>query len=264
MAKDGDGAIYRAGRQRPFIEGEADGVDSPDRSSACGFDDRPDVCVEDSPPCAAETVGDLAVDRAGAQRPLRAVVGRREIPVLDEDEEMTADLPDDRLQLAAGRVARDQGHEAVEPTVKVGLVALERCVGEAIAPPPDGAGAFEQALQARREDGVARVDGVLHVADQMRETDLMLASGPAHLAAIAVGDPVIRAVIAKEGFHHRLGAVLVGDEDGAVGVMEHPQPPVRLADPEAGLVRGQRRAAKSRALIRHVCAEKALRSHRGC
>src|SRR3954453_6640764 len=52
-------------------------------------------------------------------------------------------------------------------------LALERCVAEAIAPPPDGAGTFEQALQARSEAGVARVDGVLHVADQMRETDLM-------------------------------------------------------------------------------------------
>ena len=95
---------------------------------------------------------------------------------MDEDEEVTADLPADRLQLAAGRVARNPGHEAVEPDVKVGLVALERCVAEAIAPPPDGAGTFEQALQARSEAGVARVDGVLHVADQMRETDLMLAS----------------------------------------------------------------------------------------
>ena len=74
--------------------------------------------------------------------------------------------------------------------------------------------------------------------------DAFKGDGPAHLAAIAVGDPVIRAVTAKEGFHHRLGAVLVGDEDGAVGVMEHPQPPVRLADPEAGLVRGQRRACQ--------------------
>src|SRR5437899_4289475 len=157
---------------------------------------------------------------------------------------MAADLPDDRLQLAAGRVGRDQGHEAIEPAVKVGLVALERCVGHTIASPPDGTGAFEQALQARREDGVARLDRVLHVADQMGETNLMLAPGPAHLAAIAVRDPVVRAMIAKEGFHRRLGTVLVGNEDGAVGVMEYPQPPVRLADPEAGLVGGHDRAGE--------------------
>ena len=78
----------------------------------------------------------------------------------------------------------------------------------------------------------------------MGETNLMLAPGPAHLAAIAVRDPVVRAMIAKEGFHRRLGTVLVGNEDGAVGVMEYPQPPVRLADPEAGLVGGHDRAGE--------------------
>ncbi|ESY62569.1 hypothetical protein X742_32435 [Mesorhizobium sp. LNHC232B00] len=30
-------------------------------------------------------------------------------------------------------------------------------------------------------------------------------------------------MIAKEGLHHCLGTVLVGDEDGAVGVMESHQ-----------------------------------------
>ena len=33
----------------------------------------------------------------------------------------------------------------------------------------------------------------------------------------------------------------VGKEDGIVGVMEHPEPPVRFADPEAGLAGGDRR-----------------------
>ena len=43
-----------------------------------------------------------AVDRAGAQRPLRAVVGRGEVAVGHEDEQMAADLLDDFLKLAAG------------------------------------------------------------------------------------------------------------------------------------------------------------------
>ena len=42
--------------------------------------------------------------------------------------------------------------------------------------------------------------------------------------------------------HDRLGAVLGGDEDRAVGVMEHPEPPIGLAGPHPVFVRGQRGA----------------------
>jgi hypothetical protein len=59
--------------------------------------------------------------RAEAQRPLGAVVGRFEVSVGDEDEEMSADLPDDDLDLASDFVGRVQLHEAIEPPVQVGL-----------------------------------------------------------------------------------------------------------------------------------------------
>ena len=54
--------------------------------------------------------------------------------------------------------------------------------------------------------------------------------------------------------------MFVGDKDGAVAMMEHPEPPVRLTDPlmpvssEASAV-----PAISRALIRLVCAVKGFR-----
>lgn len=125
-------------RQGPPVEGVADDVGGADRSSARTFDDRPDVGVEGGAPFTAEAVGYLAVDRAGAQRSLRAVIRRGDVPIGHEDEKIVADLLDDRLQLGAGRAARDQGHEAVEPAVKVGLVGLERGVGETLASPPCG------------------------------------------------------------------------------------------------------------------------------
>ena len=53
--------------------------------------------------------------------------------------------------------------------------------------------------------------------------------------------------------------MVVGDEDGAVAMMEHPQPPVRLADPHAGLVGGQRRAGHQPRLDQAVCAAKGFR-----
>jgi hypothetical protein len=42
----------------------------------------------------------------------------------------------------------------------------------------------------------------------------MVSLGPAHLAAVAVGDRVIRVVLAEEGLNHRPGAVLVRNEGG--------------------------------------------------
>ncbi len=64
----------------------------------------------------------------------------------------------------------------------------------------------------------------------------MLLAGPARLGAEAVRGPEVGAVVPEEGLHHRLRATGVGDEDGAVAVVEHPQPPVGAADPHAGLV----------------------------
>jgi hypothetical protein len=178
---------------------------------------------------AAKAVGDFAIDRAGAQRAFGAVVGRAEIAVGDEDEEIGPDLFDDRLELAPGAVGWDQAHEAVEAPVQIGLIGFQRGVGEIVASSADGAGALQQTLHAGREHDVAGVDGILNVADEVREADLMLALGPAHLAAVAVRDPVIGTKVAQKGLDHRFGAMFIGDEDGAVGMVEHPQPPVGLA-----------------------------------
>src|ERR1700680_3152099 len=109
-------------------------------------------------------------------------------------------------------------------------------------PASDGASALEEPFQAGREHRVTSVDGVLDIADEMGKADLVLARGPAYLAAVAIRDPIIRAPIAQEGLHDRLGSVFGGNEDGAVGVMKHPKPPVGLADPHPSLVRSQRRA----------------------
>ena len=114
------------------------------------------------------------------------------------------------------------GAEAVEPSLKVGLIDLQRAVGETIASAPDRAGAFEQTFHAGGEYRVAGVDGVLNVADQMRQTDLMAAVGPTHLACQAIGEPEVGPPWAEEGLDHRLRSVGIDDEHGVVGVVEHP------------------------------------------
>ena len=117
-------------------------------------------------------------------------------------------------------------------------------VGERWAAAADGAGPLQQVLQAGREGDVAGVDGVLGVADEMGEADLMVAFGPAHLGAVAIGDPEVGTDVAEEVRDHVLAAAGADDEAAVVAVMEDPGPPVPLADPHAGLVRLQHAAGE--------------------
>src|SRR4249920_3808604 len=103
--------------------------------------------------------------------------------------------------------------------------------GELRAPPRDFAGAAEKLAQARRECGVARIDGVLSIADEMSEADLMILLGPIHLGREPVGNPEIGTVFAQELFDHGSAAVGMNDETGVLGVMEDPGPPSPLSDP---------------------------------
>src|ERR1700688_5236478 len=104
---------------------------------------------------------------------------------------MAAYLFDDCLELISGLVGRGQAHEAIEPAVQIGLVYFEGAVGKIVAPASDGASALEEPFQAGREHRVASVDGVLDIADEMGEADLVLAHSPPHLAAVPIRDPII-------------------------------------------------------------------------
>ena len=48
-----------------------------------------------------------------------------------------------------------EAQEAVEPAIEIGEIGFQGAVGQPVAPPPEGAGALEQALQAGREENVA-------------------------------------------------------------------------------------------------------------
>src|SRR3954465_13589871 len=106
-----------------------------------------------------------------------------------------------------------------------------------MAPPPDFAGAAQELAQARRERGVAGIDGVLGIPDEMGEADLMILLGPIHLRREPVGNPEIGTVFAQELFDHSPAAAGMDDEAGVLGMMEDPGPPSSFADPHAGLVR---------------------------
>ena len=87
-------------------ECEANGVDGANASASCGFDDGADVGVEAGSPFGSETVGDLAIDRAGSQGSLRTVVCGLDVPVGHEDEQMLTEPLDDSLHRLA-RLGRE-------------------------------------------------------------------------------------------------------------------------------------------------------------
>lgn len=152
---------------------------------------------------------------------------------------MLADLADHALELDPGRVRRVGNQEVVEAALQVGLVGFQGGVLEPRPSSPDGAGALEQAFEPRSQHRIARLAGVLDVADQVGEADLMSPAGPASLRPEAIRGPEGGPVLAKERRDHGLGAPGIGDEHRVRPVVEHPQPPVPPADPHAGLVGGQ-------------------------
>ena len=95
-------------------------------------------------------------------------------------------------------------------------------------PSTDCAGSLEQVLQAGAEHSIVGFDGVLKVADQIHQADLVLPPGPACLGAEAVRDPEIGSAIRRRSpppsssdGHRR--------QDGAFAVVEHPHLRVGMA-----------------------------------
>jgi hypothetical protein len=81
------------------------GLKDRDCASSGGLEDGPDIGVELGAPLRAEAVGDLAEDDAGAQRLLRAIVGRRHCPVGDEDKQVLPILLMTRSNFYPSRLA---------------------------------------------------------------------------------------------------------------------------------------------------------------
>jgi len=101
------------------------------------------------------------------------------------------DFSDDALQLDAFAMGRLPHQEVAELLDELLVISGQLPVGELVAPAAEAAGSFEQADQAGRETSVARVHGILRIADEVGQAELMLFGGKALLAAIAIRDPEV-------------------------------------------------------------------------
>ena len=75
----------------------------------------------------------------------------------------------DALAQFASRFAdRDSRHDPIEPEIQVGLIVLQCGIFQRASPSPDGNRAQQQTLERGAEGGIATLDGVARIAQQMR------------------------------------------------------------------------------------------------
>ena len=190
--------------QRVTTERESDGVDDADASSSRSFDDGSDVGVEVCAPSGSKTIGDFSKDDARSQGLLGAVVGGRDVAIGDEDKQVLAEALDDPLELLPWLSGGHDFEQRIEAGLETCVVGGQGRVSQGLATPANPNGALQQAFYAGRESDVARVDGVLNVAQQMGETGLMVRPRPSHLGAETIGDPELGTDVAEKLPDHRL------------------------------------------------------------
>src|SRR5882757_6213848 len=158
----------------------------------------------------SEAACHFSEDDGGAERSLAAIIGIGHVASGDESEQVVAVASHGAEELAGGLVFRRFGEETVEPAVEIGAILLEGGVLEGLSPSADGDGALQEGLEAWCEDGIAVIDGVLGVTQEMGEADLPL-QPMAVLGRIAVGYPDLWHGAAQE----------VGDHFGAAARSDH-------------------------------------------
>ncbi len=178
-----------------------------DGASPRGFENGSDVGVEPCSPLGTEAVCDLAKSDTGPDRLLGLVIGGRDGTVLHKDEQVLPAVLDSGLECLAFRMAGPFAQKRIEIGIELARVAAQRAVGKIRSTSPDGTSMLEKLTKQGREDGVAGIDCVLGIADQMGEAELMITLGPALLGTEPIGDPVVRTIVAEELRHGCFAAV---------------------------------------------------------
>ena len=115
------------------------------------------------------------------------------------------------------------------------MIGTPRALGQFRAPPRNDDRPQQQRLHARGEDRVACLDGVLAVAQLVRETDLP-EIGVSLLGAVEIGDPDAGSMTIQH-IGHDSGSAAVADDVNDHGlVLEHPVPVGAAIDAHGGLV----------------------------
>ena len=126
-------------------------------------------------PSGAEAVGDLSEHDGGPDLALAGIVGGGHLAIGQEQEELAAPALDLLLQDKAGWVDGRGAQQHVELSLGLGRVVGQGAVGQGFPPLADADRPAQEIADLRSEPLVAAVDGVLDVAQDMGQADLMLA-----------------------------------------------------------------------------------------
>ena len=129
-----------------------------------GADDGANSCEQVGPPLRSEAAGDPAVGGGRPQFAFAAVVVGADLGMVEEGEEVTADLAVSLSQALAISVGGCERHHRVEFAFHPLAVLVACAFGQMMSPPGHHERAQQQRLHARGEDGVARLNGELAVA----------------------------------------------------------------------------------------------------
>jgi len=191
---------------------------------ACGgADDGAHACEQVGAPSGAEPAGDLAVGGRGPQLSFGAVVVGRHLGMVEEGEQVRAELAVSLPQPLAVTMGGRQCHDGIECALETPSVFAPGACGQVTAPSGEHDSAQQQCLHARSEHGVAGLGGVGAVTELMGQADLPRL-GMALLRAVEVRHPERRPVPVQHLGHHAGAPATANDMDDHLAVLEDPVP----------------------------------------
>src|SRR5215218_1725453 len=128
-----------------------------DAASRGGADDGAYGGVEIGAPCGAEPAGGLAIGGGGPEFALAAIVVGGHLGMVEESEEVLAQLAVALSQSLAVPVGGSERHDGVERMLEAAAVFAAGALRQPPMPAGQHHSSQEQRLQARGKDGVARL-----------------------------------------------------------------------------------------------------------
>lgn len=168
---------------------------------------------------------------------LNIIRGRWHAAVAEKDKELAAPRLDLALQFAASRMGSGDTEQSIQAALGLGGVSGERAVLQLRSSLADTDGPAQVITEFRRHHAVAAVDGVLNVAQDVGQADLVHLP-QLLLAGVAVGAPHLGSMIPQNvGGHRPSPAGGDGVQHSLIG-LEHPLPVGHAVNPGCGFVRG--------------------------
>ena len=154
------------------------------------------------PPVGTEAAGDLAIGCGGAQFPFASVVVGCHLGMVEEGEQVIANLAVSPARSLTVPVCGSERHDGIKRAIQPSAVFAPCALGQIAAAPGNHHGAQQQRLHPRGEDGIPGFDGELTIAQLVRQADLPLRR-VSLLGAVKIGNPDRRTVSAQHLVNRR-------------------------------------------------------------